>query len=103
MPQADRDTGIAALRQAYEASHARLRTLVESLADESLDRVFEDVDTQGNAQRGLLGITMLHVVNHGTHHRAETAMMLTMLGKPPRQLDYGFFELERAGRPPRLT
>jgi uncharacterized damage-inducible protein DinB len=39
---------------------------------------------------------MTHVVNHGTHHRAETAMALTALGKPPRQLDYLYFELERA-------
>ena len=43
-----------------------------------------------------LGPLMTHVVNHGTHHRAETAMALTALGKPPRQLDYLYFELERA-------
>lgn len=29
-------------------------------------------------------------------------MLLTSLGKPPRQLDYIFFELERAGGRPRL-
>jgi uncharacterized damage-inducible protein DinB len=46
---------------------------------------------------------MLHLVNHGTHHRAETALLLTALGKPPRQLDYVFYELEREGGPPRLA
>lgn len=30
-------------------------------------------------------------------------MLLTSLGHAPRQLDYIFFELERAGAPPRLT
>jgi hypothetical protein len=41
---------------------------------------------------------MLHVVNR----RAETALLLTSLGKPPRQLDYAFFEIERAGGATRL-
>jgi len=103
MPRADRGVSIEALRQAYDASHAGLRAFVESLSDERLDRAFDYVDTEGNAQRARLGITMLHVANHGTHHRAETALLLTALGKAPRQLDYGFYELERAGGRPRLT
>ena len=45
---------------------------------------------------------MLHVVNHGTHHRAEAAMLLTSLGHGPRQLDYVFYEIELAGGEPRL-
>jgi uncharacterized damage-inducible protein DinB len=28
-----------------------------------------------------------HVVNHGTHHRSETATMLTRLGQAPEPLD----------------
>ncbi len=95
--------GLETLRQAYDESHRGLRAFVWSLTEDGLDRVFDYVDTEGNAQRAPLGITMLHVVNHGTHHRAETALLLTALGKPPRQLDYGFFELERAGGRPRLT
>jgi uncharacterized damage-inducible protein DinB len=93
---------IDALRAAYDASHAGLREFLASLDEEDLERSFDYVDTQGNAQSRVLWQTMLHVVNHGTHHRAETAMMLTMLGAAPRQLDYVFYELERAGGPPRL-
>jgi uncharacterized damage-inducible protein DinB len=30
---------------------------------------------------------MVHLVNHGTHHRSELAEMLTQLGSPPPSLD----------------
>ena len=71
--------------------------------EDDLSRVLSYVDTQGHAQQHELGPALLHLVNHGTHHRAETALLLTSLGHAPRQLDYLFFELERAGGPPRLT
>jgi len=94
---------IESLRRAYDGSHAALQAFLKSLDEADFERSFDYVDTQGNAQSRVLWQTMLHIVNHGTHHRAETAMMMTELGKPPRQLDYVFYELERAGGPPRLT
>ena len=94
---------IESLRRAYAESHAGLGSLLDSVDEAGLERAFDYVDTQGKAQSRVLWQTMLHVVNHGTHHRAETAMMLTELGEPPRQLDYVFYELERAGGAPRLT
>ncbi len=94
---------LASVRRTYESSHERLQAFVASLSEDGLDRVFSYVDTQGEPQERVLGQTMLHLVNHGTHHRAETALLLTALGKPPRQLDYVFFEIERGGGKPRLT
>jgi len=91
------------IREAYAASHHDLRCFVPSVNDEALSGAVSYVDTQGNGQHRVLWQTMLHVANHGTHHRAETALLLTSLGRPPRQLDYVFFELERAGGAPRLT
>jgi uncharacterized damage-inducible protein DinB len=38
---------------------------------------------------------MAHLANHGTHHRSETAMAMAAIGKPMRELDYVFFEIER--------
>ncbi len=90
------DTSLEPVRRAYEMSHEELRRFVGSLSDEDLERMTYYRDSQGNAREITLWKGMLTVVNHGTHHRAETAMALTALGKPPRQLDYIFFELERA-------
>jgi uncharacterized damage-inducible protein DinB len=102
MPAGDHSAGLAALREAYRHSHERLRAFVGSLNEDALSRVVTYVDTRGEAQERALWQSMLHVVNHGTHHRAETALLLTALRNPPRQLDYMFFEIERAGGAPRL-
>jgi uncharacterized damage-inducible protein DinB len=84
-------------------SDVAIRAFVEGLNEDEVGRQLSYNDTQGNRQQAVLWHTLLHVTNHGTHHRAETALLLTALGKPPRQLDFVFFELERAGAPPRLT
>jgi uncharacterized damage-inducible protein DinB len=95
--------GFDELRALFQSSHSRLRQFVASLAEESLERVLSYVDTEGRPHERVVWQTMLHLVNHGTHHRAETAMVLTSLGKAPRQLDYVFYEIERGGGAPPLT
>ena len=95
MPELEKGQGLEAIREAYATSHETLRRFVESLGEGDIARVISYVDIRGNTQERPLWQVMLHVVNHGTHHRAETAMLLTSLGKPPRQLDYVYFELER--------
>ncbi|MCI0850353.1 MAG: hypothetical protein J4N26_05255, partial [Chloroflexi bacterium] len=94
---------VDALREAFDSSHGVMRRFIASLDEEALAGEFSYVDTKGISQRRVLWQTMLHVVNHGTHHRAEAAMLLTSLGHGPRQLDYVFYEIERAGGEPRLT
>ena len=39
---------------------------------------------------------LVHVVNHGTQHRAEAAALLTGEGRPPGELDLINFAEERA-------
>ncbi len=95
--------GTEAIRDAYATSDDALRDYVRSRSDADLTGTLSYTDTRGNAFEPPLWQPLVHLVNHGTHHRAECAMLLTSLGSPPRQLDYMFFELERAGAPPRLT
>ena len=103
LPSPDPGLTLAAIREAYAHSHNELRAYLGSLNEAGLDRALSYTDTQGERQQPILWRTMLHVVNHGTHHRAETAMLLTSMGHAPRQLDYVFYELERAGGKPRLA
>ncbi|MGB2693631.1 MAG: DinB family protein [Dehalococcoidia bacterium] len=84
------------LRAAFAASHENLRSYVASLTENDLSSVLRYTDTNGNARQIVLWQPLLHLVNHGTHHRAETALIVTSLGKPMRELDYVFFELERS-------
>ena len=102
LPSLEAGQVLDVIRQAYRTSHEGLRRFVESLSEDGLSRMISYVDTRGAAQERLLWQAMLHVANHGTHHRAETALLLTSLRRPPRQLDYVFFEIERAGGAPRL-
>jgi uncharacterized damage-inducible protein DinB len=103
LPHIDDGADLPTLRQAFAALHAAQREYLEGLPPESVDESCSYVDTRGQAQSRPLWESLLHVVNHGTHHRAEIALVLTSFGKPPRQLDYIFFEIERAGGKPRLT
>jgi uncharacterized damage-inducible protein DinB len=89
--------GLPTIHDAFERSHAELQSFIASLTDERLEQVFAYRDSAGNPYERPLWQLTAHVVNHGTHHRAETAMAMGLLGKPIRELDYSFFELERAG------
>ncbi len=88
-------TGLEAIRGAFAESHRGLRAFLDSLAEERLDGILAYQDSRGNRHERVLWQLMAHVVNHGTHHRAETAMALAGMGKPMRELDYVFFEIER--------
>ena len=92
-----------AVRRLNTSFHAGLRDFLAFLPESDLPKAISYVDTRETPREHQLGQLLVHVVNHGTHHRAEAAMLLTSLGYAPRQLDYVFFELERSGAEPRLT
>ncbi len=54
---------------------------------------------QGTDYTFPLGDMMLHVCNHGCHHRAQALNMLRHLGREAPMLDYLFFRIQSAPRP----
>jgi uncharacterized damage-inducible protein DinB len=88
--------GLSTIREAFAQSHHGLCAFVASLTDGQLDETLAYKDSAGRPHERVMWQLMAHVVNHGTHHRAETAMAMAALGKPMRELDYTFFEIERS-------
>jgi len=95
MPRLGEGRALEAIRESYAISHEGLRRFLGSVGEADLTRAASYQDRRGNSLERPLWQLMLQVANHGTHHRAETALLLTSLGKSPGQLDYLFFEPNR--------
>jgi uncharacterized damage-inducible protein DinB len=75
---------------------------IDSLADGALDGPIAYVGSDGQRHTARLGDILLHVCNHGVHHRAQVLNMLRRLGVPlPKYgADYIFMYVEDQNRPP---
>jgi uncharacterized damage-inducible protein DinB len=109
-----RDSGSAeGLAEILVASDALWKEFLASLGDEDvlapadlpIDEPFRQSvgldllkwsDTHGHRPRRPMWQSVLHVVNHGTQHRAEIGIHLASLGRSPDDMDYGTFEEHRA-------
>lgn len=75
---------LAELRRPWDDLEDEQRRFVGALTSGDLVRVIEGKNSRGEAFRRPLGMLLLHVPNHATHHRSEIATMLTMAsGSPP--------------------
>jgi uncharacterized damage-inducible protein DinB len=80
---------------AYAVTHADFRAFVEPLTDTNAARVVQYKDSKGHPFALTLDQLITHVVNHGTHHRAETGMLLERRGRSPGDMDYVYYCLGR--------
>jgi len=86
---------LAALRERWsEAEHA-MAAFLASLTDDDLQRIIHYRTTKGAPYENPLWQLLLHVVNHGTQHRAEAAITLTQHGCSPGDVDLIVFLRER--------
>ncbi|MCR6632683.1 MAG: DinB family protein [Magnetospirillum sp.] len=96
-----KDTGITSLDQMLHADFAELaaaRTaydvhLVEwfDALESDLGRPFQYRIMAGNKVESPLGLTMLHMFNHQTHHRGQVHDMLSATAVAPPPLDLIYF------------
>jgi uncharacterized damage-inducible protein DinB len=75
------------LRADWDLEWVATTGFIDGLADDDLDRPVDDLP---------LWQTMAHIINHGTQHRSEAAVLLTELGRSPGDLDLVDFLEERA-------
>jgi uncharacterized damage-inducible protein DinB len=75
------------LRAEWETEWTAVGAFLDGLADDDLDRPVNELP---------LWQSMAHVINHGTQHRSEAAVLLTRLGLSPGDLDLLVFLEEQA-------
>ena len=76
------------LRERWEAEWAAVDAWLPTLTDEFVTYVFDGVPVWQ---------MLVHVVNHGTQHRAEAAALLTAARRSPGELDMVNYAYELAG------
>ena len=65
-----------------------MRTYLSTLNNSDLQSLIEYKTTKGTAYKNILWHILMHLFNHGTHHRSEIAEMLTRCGHSPGDIDF---------------
>jgi uncharacterized damage-inducible protein DinB len=77
---------VAAIRARWDVEEKAMWDYLDSLSDDDLKHVFSHED-----RKYMIWLCLMHVVNHGTQHRSECAVMLTDLGQSPGDIDLTVF------------
>jgi len=91
----DADRSLTALQSGWPAVLDGWKRFAGSLSDEQARAEFAYHDLEGRAWKQPLWQLMLHVVNHGTHHRGQVVGFLRTLGHTPPQIDLVRFYREQ--------
>ena len=85
---------VGSLREHWAAERDAWLAFAAGLNDEQLNQTTGVVHDQGMAAWQVI----LHIVNHGSQHRAEAAAILTGYGRSPGELDFDVYLFELSGR-----
>jgi uncharacterized damage-inducible protein DinB len=87
----DADYRLTVLQQDWPPLYQRWEEWAKELTAESAAAEISYTDMSGNPWRNQVGPLVLHVVNHGTHHRGQVAGFLRAMGHAPPKLDLAFY------------
>jgi uncharacterized damage-inducible protein DinB len=87
----DNFSTLQVLRDRWRDEEQKLRAFLGTLGENDLTRIVKYNNTRGKPFERPLWHMLVHVVNHGTQHRAEAAAILTDLGHSPGDLDFVYF------------
>jgi uncharacterized damage-inducible protein DinB len=79
------------LEARWKKEEFAMRDYLVHLTDSDLTSMVRYTTPEGEDRERVLWHCLLHVVNHGTHHRSETAAILTDFGHSPGGLDFTAF------------
>jgi uncharacterized damage-inducible protein DinB len=81
------DMHLAVLENDWPALLARWTTFAAGLDDDTVQNVVSYKDLKGNPFENRIWQIVLHVVNHGTHHRGQVSGFLRAMGHRPPPID----------------
>ena len=81
------DYSLDVLRRDWPGIHAGWREWLASLTTYGFAKEIDYLDLKGRSHATLAWQIVLHVVNHGTHHRGQVSGFLRRMGRKPQPLD----------------
>jgi len=84
----------AAVRQKWDAVEQELRTFLAGMTDAQLSRTFSYTNLRGEPFTNRHDEILLHMVNHGTDHRAQILAMIHHMGGQTLEQDLVLFVRE---------
>ena len=84
---AEADRNLAVLQQAWPALFDRWRAWVRALSEQDALAICSYTDMQGRPWQHPVWKLLLHIVNHGTHHRGQVSGFMRSMGHNPPSID----------------
>jgi len=88
----DADRSLAVLQNEWPAVHDRWKRWIQGVTD--TDAMITYIDLKGNQWTQPLWQLLLHMVNHGTHHRGQVSGFLRAMGRTPPPIDLVYYYRE---------